>query len=109
MTNHEGDRHVLAAALRGRADVIVTSNVRHFPASSLESYDIDVQEPDNFLCHQFDIRDSAYLIGVLEHWASQLKKPPRSVEELISEHLARCVPTFSEKVLNHLQGREVGS
>src|SRR5260370_26917417 len=29
------DRHVLAAAIRGRADVIVTANLRHFPANIL--------------------------------------------------------------------------
>lgn len=31
MTNDMGDRHVLAAAVAGRADVIVTNNVKHFP------------------------------------------------------------------------------
>lgn len=37
MTNHEEDRHVLAAAVRGRADVIVTSNLKHFPRSARAS------------------------------------------------------------------------
>ncbi len=32
MTNDQKDRHVLAAAIRGRADVIVTSNVRSAPS-----------------------------------------------------------------------------
>jgi predicted nucleic acid-binding protein len=107
MTNHEGDRHVLAAAIRGRADVIVTSNVRHFPLASRESYDIDVQGPDNFLCHQYDVRDPEYLMGILEHWASHLQNPPLSVEELVGERLARSAPKFSVKVLNHIQSREV--
>jgi predicted nucleic acid-binding protein len=31
MTNEEKDRHVLAAAIVGRADLIVTSNVKDFP------------------------------------------------------------------------------
>jgi hypothetical protein len=31
MTNEPKDRHVLAAAVRGRADVIVTENIRDFP------------------------------------------------------------------------------
>lgn len=34
MTNHPGDRHVLAAAIVGRTDVIVTDNIRHFPPAS---------------------------------------------------------------------------
>ena len=102
MTNHVGDRHVLAAAIRGRADVIVTSNVKHFPYASREAYDIDVQEPDNFLCHQYDVRDPEYLMGVLEHWASRLRKPPLTVEKLVRMYLARSAPKFSMKVLEHL-------
>ena len=31
MTNHEKDRHVLAAAVRGNAEVLVTFNLDDFP------------------------------------------------------------------------------
>src|SRR6202050_1213100 len=34
------DRHVLAAAIRGRADVIITANVRDFPADILTPFEI---------------------------------------------------------------------
>lgn len=43
------DRHVLAAAITGRCDTIVTSNLRHFPVEMLEPYGIQVQHPDVFL------------------------------------------------------------
>jgi predicted nucleic acid-binding protein len=101
MTNHQRDRHVLAAALRGRADVIVTANVKHFPYASREPYDIVVQAPDDFLCHQYDVRDPGHLMEILEHWASQLQKPPLTVEELVGVRLARSAPKFSTKVLEH--------
>lgn len=39
------DRHVVAAAIKGRADVIVTFNLKHLPAETLNAYDIDVQHP----------------------------------------------------------------
>lgn len=45
------DRHVLAAAIRVGADVIVTSNLKDFPAETLDRYGIDAQHPDEFVRH----------------------------------------------------------
>lgn len=55
MTNHESDRHVLAAAVISKADVIVTDNVRHFPPDACEPYGIEVQTADEFLSFSFDL------------------------------------------------------
>ncbi len=52
-TNHEKDRHVLAAAIRAHAELIVTFNVKHFPAASLSPWAIDVSHPDEFLIDMF--------------------------------------------------------
>ncbi len=49
------DRHVLAAAIKGRADLIVTYNLRDFPVATLERWGIEAQHPDEFLTHQFTI------------------------------------------------------
>ncbi len=49
------DRHVLAAAIKGRADVIVTFNLKDFPADVLEAYDLSAQHPDVFLRHVIDL------------------------------------------------------
>jgi hypothetical protein len=38
------DRHVLAAAIRGRADVIVTYNLKHFPDAILGGYGIAARQ-----------------------------------------------------------------
>jgi predicted nucleic acid-binding protein len=53
------DRHVLAAAIRGRADVIVTANVRDFPAVVLTPFEIEAQHPDEFIVHLFDLAPGA--------------------------------------------------
>jgi predicted nucleic acid-binding protein len=42
MTCHPKDRHVLAAAVAGEAQVVVTFNVKDFPAASVEPHDIEV-------------------------------------------------------------------
>ena len=55
------DRHVLAAAIVGRADVIVTSNLKDFPADVLQPYGIEAQHPDEFLMHQRDLNHDRFL------------------------------------------------
>src|ERR1044072_8081158 len=45
MTNEPKDRHVVAAAVRAHADLIVTYNRRHFPATSVQGWELDVQAP----------------------------------------------------------------
>ena len=55
MTNHEKDRHVLAAAVRADAAVIVTLNLRDFPHESLEPYELEARHPDEFLLDQLDL------------------------------------------------------
>lgn len=49
------DRHVLAAAIVGRCDVIVTCNLRDFPEAAVASYGIAVQHPDEFLSNHLDL------------------------------------------------------
>jgi hypothetical protein len=43
-----GDCHVLAAAIVGRCDLIVTQNLKDFPAAALQPYGIEAQHPDEF-------------------------------------------------------------
>jgi len=48
MTNDPGDRHVIAAAVKCGAEAIVTFNLRHFPDAALDTWNIEVQHPDEF-------------------------------------------------------------
>ena len=49
------DRHVLAAAIVGRCDVIVTQNLKDFPEEALARFEIEVQHPDEFLCNHLSL------------------------------------------------------
>lgn len=55
MTCDPKDRHVLAAALHARCEVLVTFNVRDFPPSTTASHQISVVTPDAFLLDQLDL------------------------------------------------------
>ena len=77
-----GDRHVLAAAIRSRADVIVTFNLDDFPVGYLAAFGIEAQHPDEFIAHLIDLSASAVVEAAKRHRAS-LRKPPKSVEEYL--------------------------
>lgn len=83
-----GDRHVLAAAIKCGAQVIVTDNLRDFPASTLARHDIQAQSADDFLCDLIDLN------GALVHQsvtlaASALRKPPHTVNDFL-DGLGKC-------------------
>ena len=76
------DRHVLAAAIRGNADVIVTNNIKDFPACALEEYDIEAQTPDEFIFHLIGLYPVEVRNAAEVHRASLLN-PPKSLEQYI--------------------------
>lgn len=55
------DRHVVAAAIAGHADCIVTQNLKHFPAELLAPFGITALHPDEFLRHQLELAPLAVL------------------------------------------------
>ena len=77
------DRHVLATAIHGGANVIVTRNLRDFPADRLAPHAIAAQHPDAFIAGLFETDPGAVLAAVRGHRAA-LRHPPRSA----SDHLA---------------------
>ncbi len=53
----EKDRHVLAAAIKTNADVIVTNNIKHFPHEYLESFGLVAKTADDFLTDIIDLNN----------------------------------------------------
>lgn len=88
MSNHPSDRHVLAAAVRGGASVIVTWNVRHFPRRACASHGVGVQTPDQFLTALFRESPQAVL-EALERQSSRYTSAPISVDDILRRHQAR--------------------
>lgn len=91
------DRHVLAAAIKAGASVIVTYNEKDFPAEVLDPYGIEAQHPDDFLVYQFDLYKAAVCNAVRLQRAT-LKNPPRSAQELLHTFAALQLPTIVERV-----------
>ena len=74
------DRHVLAAAVVGRCDVVVTQNLKHFPGEALDPFGIEAQNPDEFLCNHLDLAPGIFC-GAIRKVRARLKNPPYTVEE----------------------------
>ena len=85
------DRHVLAAAIRSGAQVIVTKNLKDFPASALERYDIAAQDPDEFVTHMIDLAPAA-VVRVVTELASSRRKPPSTVEMILDRLAEQDLP-----------------
>ena len=76
------DRHVLAAAIRGQANVIVTMNLRDFPSDVLAPFGIEAQHPDEFVLHLLDLAPGA-VVAAAENHRQSLKNPPKTVSEYL--------------------------
>lgn len=77
------DRHVLAAAIHGGADIIVTANIRDFPATALVPHDIIALPPDDFICGLI-ADDPQTVIDALTADRASLKHPPMTAETYLA-------------------------
>lgn len=93
LRNHPKDRHVLAAAVRGHADLIVTANLKDFPADTLAPYGLDAVDPDEFLLDQLDL-DEATTIQCVKQQRSDYNDPAMTRGEFYSA-VRKTVPHFA--------------
>lgn len=82
------DRHILAAAIRCKADLIVTYNTNDFPYEQLTLFDIDVQHPDVFISNLIDLNHEK-AIKAFQNQVRKLKNPPMTTPEVL-ESLRKC-------------------
>ncbi len=73
------DRHVLAAAIKSGAQVIVTFNLKDFPEDYLREFGIEAMHPDVFVEHQLDLHRGLVIKTAKQHRES-LKKPAKSAD-----------------------------
>ncbi|MCJ0764158.1 PIN domain-containing protein [Variovorax terrae] len=85
------DRHVLAAAIVGHADAIVTSNVKHFPSEALAPYNIEIQTPDEFIVNQLDLRKVTALTAI-KNMRERWERPEITAEQLLQLLADRGMP-----------------
>ena len=91
------DRHVLAAAIRGGAQIIL----KDLPKSELATFGIESQHPDDFLEHLFDLHPSI-LLDVAKEWRTSLRNPPQSPDDIISALERQSLPKFANLLRDYV-------
>ncbi len=99
MTNHEKDRHVLAAAVASGAQAGVTINLKDFPIEACEPFAVDPLHPDVFLLDLYGL-DAHEVFEAVERQAAVLRRPPMTFDELL-DRLMVTVPDFAETLRRH--------
>ena len=89
------DRHVVAAAIAGHADAIVTFNTKDFPAAVLQPYGIEVQHPDEFLMNQLQLQKIPAL-SAIKKMRARWTNPTRSAQDLITAFEIRGLPMTAD-------------
>lgn len=77
-----GDCHVLAAAIKARAQVIVTHNLKDFPSDILTAWDMEAKSPDDFILDQIDLSREAVHSSVLRI-ADSRQDPPATFYDVL--------------------------
>jgi hypothetical protein len=91
------DRHVLAAAIRGRADVIVTYNLKDFPEGAVSPYGIEVQHPDEFLTHVLGLAPGIVL-AALQRLRQSLRNPALDIDTYLVRLKQHELPNFAAQL-----------
>lgn len=76
------DRHVLAAAIKANAQVIVTENTKDFPAEKLASWNIEARNADDFVLDLIDLNQQA-VYAQIQRMADAWRNPPGTVEDVL--------------------------
>lgn len=93
MPNDEKDRHVVAAAIKVGAQVVVTSNLKDFhPLPD----GLEAQSPDDFLLDLLDLAPNE-IVDLLRRQADALTRPPVTFDALLAG-LGKTVPRFTTAV-----------
>lgn len=96
------DRHVLAAAIKARAQVIVTNNLEDFPPIALETWDMEAKAPDDFILDQVDLSRET-VDSAVQRIADSRQNPPGTFDDVLAM-LGRYGLVEASAALRHSRG-----
>ena len=96
------DAHVVGAAIRGRAEMIVTFNLKDFPDELLDGYGLHAVAPDDFLLNLWDVNQGD-VTEALHTQAKRTHNPALGVGDVL-RRLTQFAPGFCEAVVDSDSG-----
>jgi len=91
------DVHVLAAALAGHADCIVTANLRDFPAEVVAPLGVAIVHPDQFVIAQWEL-DEPTVITAFKRMRARWKKPQATAEDFAAALERGGMPATAQRL-----------
>ena len=96
------DVHVLAAALAGHADCIVTTNLRDFPMDVVGPLGIEITHPDQFIVAQWDL-DQLVAVAAFKRMRARWKKPEATPEDFATALERTGLPATAQRLREALE------
>ncbi len=96
-TNDVKDRHVLACAVHGKSELILTFNIKDFKEKDLSPWKVSAKHPQDYLLTLFDLEP----LHVIQQLGAIAEKRKCALEDHLTE-LGRFLPKFSRRLLDEL-------
>lgn len=91
------DRHVVAAAIITRANVIVTFNEKDFPFEVLEGFRLHTKHPDEFLMEAFSLAPELFIEAVRDDFM-HYGNPPLVYKDYLESLAKAGVPQLAKEL-----------
>lgn len=95
--NDPKDRHVLAAAIHSKSELILTFNLKDFPSKALKAWQVEVLHPQDYLLAIYSMDPS-----IVIHRLNGICQNQKTDLESFLLYLGKWLPAFSQALLNDI-------
>lgn len=96
------DAHVIAAAVKTRASVIVTENLKDFPSEVLHPLDLEAKTADEFIADTIDL-DTGRAVPVIRRMRKRFERPALDAQALLLKMEAAGLTRTVDALREHAQ------
>jgi len=97
MTNDEKDRHVLAAAVKDKLNLIITFNLKDFKQEDLAKWNIEAIHPQDYLLTLYSMKPGIVMMKL----SKIAQRKDQDLEDLVLD-FGKSLPKFSKKLLEDM-------